>query len=95
VIPELQTGRSVMFFVIDCMRLDQWMVFEELLQEFYSISKEYYFSILPTATPYSRNAIFSGSFPCDVELRYPDLWDKNEDDESSRNRYERSLWTSC
>ena len=91
VLPELQTGKSVIFFVIDCLRLDQWLVFEELLQEHFTISKEYYFSILPTATPYSRNAIFSGSYPCDVELRYPDLWDKNEDDESSRNRYERQF----
>ncbi len=91
VLPELQPGKSVMFFVIDCMRLDQWMVFEEILQEFYSISKQYYFSILPTATPYSRNAIFSGSYPCDVELRHPELWDKNEDDETSRNRYERQF----
>jgi CheY-like chemotaxis protein len=91
VLPELQPGKSVMFFVIDCMRLDQWMVFEEILQEFYSISKQHYFSILPTATPYSRNAIFSGSYPCDVELRHPELWDKNEDDETSRNRYERQF----
>ncbi|MBK7256547.1 MAG: bifunctional response regulator/alkaline phosphatase family protein [Ignavibacteriae bacterium] len=91
VLPELQTGRSVVFFVIDCMRLDQWLVFEELLQEYFTIAREYYYSILPTATPYSRNAIFSGSYPCDVELRHPDLWDKNEDDESSRNRYERQF----
>lgn len=91
VLPELQTGRSVFFFVVDCMRLDQWLVFEELLQEYFTIAREYYYSILPTATPYSRNAIFSGSYPCDVELRHPDLWDKNEDDESSRNRYERQF----
>ncbi len=91
VIPEIQAGRSVIFFVIDCMRLDQWLVFEELLQEHFTISKQYYYSILPTATPYSRNAIFSGSYPCDVEARFPDLWDKNEDDESSRNRYERQF----
>jgi CheY-like chemotaxis protein len=91
VLPELQPEKSVIFFVIDCMRLDQWMVFEEILQEFYSISKQFYFSILPTATPYSRNAIFSGSYPCDVELRHPELWDKSEDDETSRNRYERQF----
>jgi hypothetical protein len=81
----------VVFFVIDCLRLDQWLVMESLLQEFYTISKEFYFSILPTATPYSRNAIFSGSYPSDVELRYPELWEKSEDDENSRNRYERQF----
>lgn len=90
-IPELQTGKSVIFFVIDCLRLDQWMAMEQLLHEYFTIRKEYHFSILPTATPYSRNAIFSGSFPSDVELRYPELWEKSEDDENSRNRYERQF----
>jgi hypothetical protein len=91
VIPELQEGRSVIFFVIDCLRLDQWLVMEELLYEFFNISKDYYFSILPTATPYARNAIFSGSYPCDLEVRFPELWEKSEDDENSRNKYERQF----
>ena len=90
-IPELQGGKSVIFFVIDCLRLDQWMIMEQLLQDFFTITKHYYFSILPTATPYSRNAIFSGSYPSDIELRYPELWEKSEDDENSRNRYERQF----
>jgi CheY-like chemotaxis protein len=91
VIPELNQGKSVFFFVIDCLRLDQWLIMESLLQEYFTISKEFYYSILPTATPYSRNAIFSGSFPNEVELRYPDLWEKSEDDENSRNKYEREF----
>jgi hypothetical protein len=91
VIPELQAGRSVFFFVIDCLRLDQWYMMEESLQEFFEISKSFYYSLLPTATPYSRNAIFSGSYPSDLELRFPDLWEKSEDDENSRNRYERQF----
>jgi CheY-like chemotaxis protein len=91
VIPELSTGKSVFFFVIDCLRLDQWLVMEELLRDYFEITKNYYYSILPTATPYSRNAIFSGSFPSDLELRFPELWEKNEDDENSRNRYERQF----
>lgn len=91
VVPELQAGRSVVFFVVDCLRLDQWLVMESRLHDHYRISKEYYFSILPTATPYSRNAIFSGSFPSDIELRYPELWEMSEDDENSRNRYEKQF----
>jgi CheY-like chemotaxis protein len=91
VIPELQQGKSVFFFVIDCLRLDQWLIMEKLLSEYFSISKQYYYSILPTATPYSRNAIFSASFPSDLELRFPELWEKSEDDENSRNRYERQF----
>lgn len=92
-IPELETSKSVIMFVVDCLRLDQWLVMESLLQEFYTISKEYYFSLLPTATPYSRNAIFSGSYPSDLELRFPELWEKSEDDENSHNRYEHQFLT--
>ncbi|MDH4069368.1 MAG: bifunctional response regulator/alkaline phosphatase family protein [Ignavibacteria bacterium] len=88
VIPELKKDRSVIFFVVDCLRFDQWLVMEKLLDEYFAITRESYFSILPTATPYSRNAIFSGSFPSDIEHRYPELWEKSEDDESSRNRFE-------
>jgi CheY-like chemotaxis protein len=90
-VPELQQNKSVFFFVVDCLRLDQWLMMESMLHEYFTITKEYYYSVLPTATPYSRNAIFSGSFPSDVELRYPELWEKNEDDESSRNRYEKQF----
>lgn len=90
-IPELGADKSVIFFVIDCLRLDQWLMMESLLRDHFEISKNFYFSILPTATPYSRNAIFSGSYPSDVELRHPELWEKSEDDESSRNRYERQF----
>jgi hypothetical protein len=73
------------------MRLDQWLVMEEYLRELYTINKEYYFSILPTATPYSRNAIFSGLFPLELEQRYPDLWQGEDDSETSHNKYEKEL----
>jgi CheY-like chemotaxis protein len=91
VIPELNEKQSVFFFVIDCLRLDQWLIMEELLSEFYSFEKQYYYSILPTATPYSRNGIFSGLFPAEIEKRFPDVWQAGEDDESSRNRHEHQL----
>ncbi|NUN70787.1 MAG: bifunctional response regulator/alkaline phosphatase family protein [Bacteroidetes bacterium] len=91
VLPNLDDKRSVFLFVIDCMRLDQWLVMEEYLRELYSINKEYYYSILPTATPYSRNAIFSGLFPLELEQRFPDLWQGEDDSESSHNKYEKEL----
>lgn len=88
-IPELRdTNRSVFFFVIDCLRLDQWMVMETALREFFDISRDFYYSILPTATPYSRNAIFSGTWPSEIELRFPEIWEEWEDDDNSRNRFE-------
>ncbi len=91
VVPQLDEKKSVFLFVIDCMRLDQWLVMEEYLRELYSIEKEYYYSILPTATPYSRNAIFSGLFPLELEQRFPDLWQGENDSETSHNKYEKEL----
>ena len=92
VLPELNDRTSVFFFVIDCLRLDQWLILEELLSEYYTFEKQYYFSILPTATPYSRNPIFSGYFPIEIEKRFPEIWSsEDDDDENSRNRYEHQL----
>jgi CheY-like chemotaxis protein len=90
-IPELQGNTSVFFFVIDCLRMDQWMMMEEVLREYYDISRDYYYSILPTATPYSRNAIFSGVYPSEIETRFPEIWEQWEDDDNSRNRYEHQF----
>ncbi|RMH93634.1 MAG: response regulator [Calditrichaeota bacterium] len=91
VYPELTEGRKVVFVVIDCMRLDQWLTLEKYFYEYFTIEKEYYYSILPTATPFSRNAIFSGLFPSELEQRYPEIWAQGEDDDSSRNRHENEL----
>lgn len=91
VVPRLQEGEKVVFIVIDCMRLDQWLTLEPMLYQYFRISKDYYFSILPTATPYSRNAIFSGFYPSELEQEYPDLWQRAEDDDLSMNRQEHQL----
>jgi len=90
-LPLLDTNASVFFFVIDCLRLDQWLGMESVLQEDFAITKEYYYALLPTATPYARNAIFSGLFPIDIEKRFPELWGKGEDDEHSRNLHEHEF----
>ncbi len=92
VLPHIKNGQKTLFFVIDCMRYDQWLLFQELLNEDFSIDTDFYYSILPTATPYSRNAIFSGLFPLEIEDVYPDLWHQGED-ESSLNQYEKELLT--
>lgn len=79
-----------MFFIIDCMRYDQWLIFEPFLSNYFSIDTDFYYSILPTATPYSRNSIFAGLYPADIERMYPDLWMQGQD-ESSLNRHEEEL----
>ncbi len=88
VLPALKKQRPVVFFVIDCMRYDQWLEFEKLLYPHFEMEKAFYYSLLPTATPYARNSIFSGLLPRDIARRYPDAWADGEDDEHSRNRDE-------
>jgi DNA-binding response OmpR family regulator len=90
IVPDLDNYNSIFFFVIDCMRLDQWLMMEKYLYSSFNISKDYYYSILPTATPYCRNAIFAGLFPSELEKHYPDLW-KGDDDENSKNNYEKEF----
>jgi DNA-binding response OmpR family regulator len=91
VYPEMTEGRKVVFVVIDCLRLDQWLTLEPYFYDYFNVTKDYYYSILPTATPFARNAIFSGLYPLDIERRYPELWAQGEDDDYSRNRYEDKL----
>jgi hypothetical protein len=91
VLPHLKSPGPVFFLVVDCLRLDQWMIMESLLGDYYTMERTLYYSILPTATPYSRNAIFSGLFPSELEQRFPEIWASGEDDESSRNRNEHQL----
>jgi CheY-like chemotaxis protein len=87
VLPEVG-DRPVVFFVIDCLRYDQWRTFEELLQPHFAIETDFYYSLLPTATPYSRNAIFSGLLPADLVNRFPGAWETDEESEHSRNQHE-------
>ena len=91
VVPHVQAGKRVMFIVIDCMRMDQWFTLEPLLEDWFDIDRQYYCSILPTATPYSRNAIFSGLLPAQLWKQHPDLWAENSKDERTKNRFERQL----
>lgn len=92
VLPILNDGRkNVFFFVLDCLRLDQWLVMEKHLIDLFEISKSYYYAILPTATPYARNALFAGLYPSEIEKYYPTLWQSGDDDERSQNKYEKEL----
>ena len=90
VLPELQSDakQNVVFFVIDCMRLDQWLIMEAELRNLFKITRNYHFGILPTATPYARNSIFSGLFPSEFSKVVPNIWSTKEDDENSLNRDE-------
>jgi len=89
VVPELKKKQQVLFIVVDCMRLDQWLLVEPLVAEFFNIARHYYFSILPSATPFARNALFAGLFPDDIHKAYPDNY--SVQDEGSLNKMEDVL----
>jgi len=92
VLPHVQKGSKTVLLIFDNLRLDHWFVFEPLLRDYFRITRNYYCSLLPTATPYSRNAIFAGLFPNEIEKLIPLLWrEGSEEDDFSRNRYEHEL----
>jgi DNA-binding NarL/FixJ family response regulator len=88
-LPILKTDKAAVFIVIDCLRLDQWRVLESIISPLFDIETTHYFSVLPTATPYSRNALFSGLFPGEIAARFPDWWGEREDE--TLNAHERDL----
>lgn len=89
VFPTLSTGKKVFFVVLDNFRYDQWKTIETELSDF-EIDEQLYCSILPTATQYARNAIFSGLMPDQIARMFPDLW-VDEDEEEGKNLNEAPL----
>jgi CheY-like chemotaxis protein len=89
VAPHVEAGRQVFFVIVDCMRLDQWYAIEPLLRPYFNVRLDHHVSILPTATPYSRNAIFAGLFPEEIWRSHPGYWEEAGSEERSRNRHER------
>ena len=91
IFPLLDKGEKVYFIVIDNFRLDQWKTISPLLNDYFNIDEDaLYTSILPTATQYARNAIFSGLLPVDIEKMFPDLW-VDEEEEEGKNVNEAPL----
>ena len=88
VFPALKDG-PVYFILFDSMRLDQYMKLVPFLKSYYEITTHYCYSLLPTATPYSRNAMFAGLLPLEIVQKYPRYWTY---DERGQNRYERELF---
>lgn len=90
IFPVLDAGEKVFFIVLDNFRYDQWRVLSNELADYFSFEEELYFSILPTATQYARNAIFSGLMPNKIAEMFPDLW-VDEDEEEGKNLNEAPL----
>jgi len=91
IIPALQNNEKVLFVLIDCLRYDQMLVLNELLQSDYDAKIHNYYSLLPTSTIFARNALFSGQFPDQIAEKYPNLFVDNNEDEQSCNRFEPDM----
>lgn len=91
VAPHLNNDSSTYMIVIDNLRYDQWKMIEPLLlEDFIKEEEDMYYSILPTATQYSRNAIFAGLLPSEIERKFPKKW-KNDEDEGGKNMFEEDF----
>ena len=90
IFPLLNEGEKVFLVVLDNFRYDQWKMLEQELAADFTIDEDLYCSILPTATQYARNAIFSGLMPDQIAKMFPDLW-VDEDEEEGKNLNEAPL----
>jgi CheY-like chemotaxis protein len=92
VLPHVGNGQPVFMIVIDNLRYDQWKILEPTILELFNLDEESdYYSILPTTTAYSRNAIFSGLSPAEMEKKHPDLWIGEDIDEGKNNFEDKFL----
>lgn len=92
VIPQLQKGVPTFFILIDNLRFDQWRTIQPIFAESFRIVEEdSFYSILPTATHYARNAIFAGMLPMEIEKKFPQQW-RNDDEEGGKNQSEEEFF---
>lgn len=93
IFPKLDPNEPTILLLLDNLRFDQWKVIEPILSEYFRIEEEdFFYSILPTSTQYSRNAIFAGMMPSEIEKHYPQWW-KNDNEEGGKNLHEHDLLT--
>jgi hypothetical protein len=91
-VPLLARAEPAVLIVVDCLRLDQWRALRSIVEEDFEVESDLYFSILPTATPYARNAIFGGIFPDDLAELKPG-WPQEYED-LGLNSFEHELFAS-
>lgn len=92
VLPHVEKGVPTFFVLIDNLRFDQWKTIQPIFAESFRILEEdSFYSILPTATQYCRNAIFAGLTPAEIEKQFPVQW-KNDDEEGGKNLFEEEFF---
>lgn len=91
VFPVIEKGTPTFFILIDNLRFDQWKAIQPIFAESFRVTEEEtFYSILPTATQYCRNAIFAGLMPLDIEKQFSNQW-KNDEEEGGKNLYEEDF----
>ena len=91
IFPHVGDGIPAVMLLMDNLRFDQWKVIEPIISELFRVEEEdYFYTILPASTQYSRNAIFAGMMPADIETRYPKWW-LNDNEEGGKNMFEPDL----
>jgi CheY-like chemotaxis protein len=91
VFPKLDAERPTIMLLLDNLRYDQWEIIKPILSEIFRMEEEdYFYSILPTSTQYSRNAIFAGMMPGDIAKAFPQWW-KNDNEEGGKNLHEKDF----
>lgn len=92
IFPNLDNSVPTVLLILDNLRYDQWKTIEPIISEVFKIEEEdSFYSILPTSTQYSRNAIFSGLMPLEIQEYYPEWW-KNDNEKGGKNLFERELF---
>ncbi|MEM1327336.1 MAG: response regulator [Bacteroidota bacterium] len=94
VLTQIKEDRPTIMLLLDNLRYDQWKMLEPIIAEYYRVEEEdYFYSILPTSTQYSRNAIFAGLMPSEIQEYYPEWW-KNDNEKGGKNLHEHDLLAS-
>ena len=91
VFPKLKEDQPTIMLLLDNLRYDQWKILEPIFAEYFRIEEEdFFYSILPTSTQYSRNAIFAGLMPSEIQKHYPEWW-LNDNEKGGKNMHEHDL----
>jgi len=91
VFPHVEAGRRVYFVVVDCLRLDQWLLLEERVAGLYRIDRSLYCGAVPSSTLYARNALFAGKPVAEIAGRYKEAFREEGGLGESLNRYEEQF----
>lgn len=92
VFPKMDNSKPTIFLLLDNLRFDQWKIIEPIINELFTVQEEdFFYSILPSSTQYSRNAIFSGLSPNEIKNRFPDWWVFDHEKEG-KNNFEKELF---